>query len=204
MSDSKTDVVSDDSAADEAIMNMLNPDGQETAETANAATEPDEDSDIGDDGGADELGDKGKQALDRMKAKWRAERDARRELEEKLAEATDTDGSETQRRQIEAAALAKANARIVKAELKAAAAGKFADPADALYFLDPDDFEVDDDGNVDEDEIAAAVTDLLTRKPHLAAQGGPRKPQPDRSQGETGSGTATTAQQFAAALDGLI
>ncbi|USY19718.1 hypothetical protein NE857_31565 [Nocardiopsis exhalans] len=144
---------------------------------------PDDDADgQGDDAdpeGADQLGDAGKKALDAQKAKWKAERDRRKEIERQLAEATkpkDTDGEPTPeqiRADAEKAATARANRRIVRAEVKAAAAGKFADPGDALAFLDLDQFEVDADGELDPDEVSEAITELLTRKPHLAA--GPAK-----------------------------
>src|SRR5690606_20905504 len=38
----------------------------------------------------------------------------------------------------------------------------------------PEDFEVDDSGNVDETEIADAIEDLLKRKPYLGAKNRPR------------------------------
>ncbi|WP_017612109.1 hypothetical protein [Nocardiopsis salina] len=125
--------------------------------------------------GAAQLGDPGKKALAAQKQKWRSERDKRRELEKQLAEATKTkgDGDEPTPDQIRAdaeqAATAKANRRIVKAELKAAAAGRLADPSDVNAFIDLDQFEVDGDGELDADEISEAITDLLTRKPHLAS-----------------------------------
>jgi hypothetical protein len=75
---------------------------------------------------------------------------------------------------VEQAALSKANDRIRRSEVKAAAKGVLADPADAYKFLDLDSFEVDDDGNVDEAAIAKALTDLVADKPYLAAQGGKR------------------------------
>ncbi|RMB81285.1 hypothetical protein [Streptomyces shenzhenensis] len=129
----------------------------------------DDDQDDSEPDGADDLGDKGKRALDSMKGKWRAERDKRRELEQRLAQQGDADDSDKVRRQAEAQALAKANTRIVRAEVKAAAAGKLADPADAYKFLDLGQFEVDDDGNVDSDEVAEAIDDLIKSKPYLAA-----------------------------------
>lgn len=138
------------------------------------------DSDAGDDEddsdveGAESLGDAGKQALDRMKEKWRAERDARRALEEKLAAASTKDDAEAEQRQREAAALAKANQRILRSEVKAEAKGLLADPTDAFKFLDLEQFEVDNDGNVDSDEIRDALRDLVDKKPYLAAQGGRR------------------------------
>ena len=131
----------------------------------------------GDEGDEGALGDAGKKALDSQKAKWKAERDRRRQLEQQLAEATKpkgTDGEPTAeqiRADAETAATAKANKRIIKAELKAAAAGKLADPNDVNAFIDLDGFEVDADGELDPDEVTEAITDLLTRKPHLAAGG---------------------------------
>lgn len=68
-------------------------------------------------------------------------------------------------------ALAAANTKIAKANLRAAAAGKLADPMDALTFIDVSSFEVDDDGNTDEAALNAAIEDLITNKPYLAAQG---------------------------------
>lgn len=128
--------------------------------------------------GADQLGDPGKKALASMKDRWRTERDKRRALEQQLAErdrpADGETDSEALVRQAEAAAMAKANERIVRAEVKAAAAGKFADPGDALRFLDLEGFEVDDDGNLDADEVSDAIEDLLKSKPYLAAQSGKR------------------------------
>lgn len=123
----------------------------------------------GDEEGADDLGDKGKRALASMKGKWKSERDKRKELEDQLAQQGSADEAETVRRKAEQTALAKANTRILRAEVKAAAAGKLADPADAYKFLDLDQFEVDDDGNVDSEEVADAIDDLIKSKPYLAA-----------------------------------
>ncbi|MFH8805485.1 hypothetical protein ACH4F6_39090 [Streptomyces sp. NPDC017936] len=140
--------------------------------------------------GADALGDPGKKALDTMKGKLRAEREKRRSLEAQLAELNKpADGEQPDRdalvRQAEQTALARVNERLVKAEVRAAAAGKLADPADAHRFLDLSQFEVDADGNVDADEVAEAIDDLIKSKPYLAAQGGTPKP---RFQGTADSG----------------
>ena len=140
--------------------------------------------------GAEQLGDPGKNALDTMKGKLKAERERRRSLEAQLAERDKpADGDQPDPdalvRQAEATALARVNERLVKAEVRAAAAGKLADPADAHRFLDLSQFEVDADGNVDADEVAEAIDDLLTSKPYLAAQGGSTKP---RFQGTADSG----------------
>src|SRR5690625_7382824 len=107
-----------------------------------------------------------------MKEEWRTQRAKRREYEQKLAAATPKDQADADRRKVESEALAKANARIVRSEVKAAAAGKLADPSDAYKFLDLDQFEVDDDGNVDVDEIAEAIDGLIKNKPYIASHDG--------------------------------
>jgi ribosomal protein L35 len=155
------DVTTDDSHADETIT---------VDETTNTDT-PDTDATPE---GAESLGDAGKRALDSMKAKWKAERDTRRELERKLAESaapasTETPDLEAVKSQAAREATVKANARILRSEIKAAATGKFADVSDALLNLDLTAFEVDENGDVDADEIADAIQEVLTRKPHLAA-----------------------------------
>ena len=138
-----------------------------------------------DDAGSDQLGDAGKQALDRMKGQRNAARDELRAFKalgltpEQIAALTapkdgDQPDPEKIRRDAEAEATRKANSRIIRSEIRAAAAGKLADPADALAYLDMSRFEVDDDGEVDQDEVAEAIDDLLKKKPYLAAQGRPR------------------------------
>lgn len=133
--------------------------------------EPDEEpeGDEPDPDGADELGDKGKRALASMKGKWRAERDRAKELEQRLADKDGVDEAEQVRRKAEQDALSKANTRIVRAEVKAAAKGVLADPADAYKFLDLDQFEVDENGDLDSDEVAEAIEELIKSKPYLAA-----------------------------------
>lgn len=158
-------------------------DEDDDAEEGNGEQDDDGDqdngADDGDQGDGDEaLGDKGKRALDAMKGKWKGERDKRRALEQRITELEQGSGGdedpEAIRRQAQQEATAKANRRIVRAEIRAAAAGKLADPADALRFLDLDSFEVDDDGNLDDDEIADAIDNLVQAKPYLAAQSGKR------------------------------
>lgn len=129
--------------------------------------------------GEEALGDPGKKALDSMKAAKRDAEQKARDAEARLAEAlAKIDGkekehaAEQERRKVEDAALAKANERILKAEIRATAAGKLADPADALLYLNLTDFEVGDDGEVDSTALKAAIDDLVKSKPYLAAQGG--------------------------------
>lgn len=149
----------------------------ETAETTAETTETESAPE-----GSEALGDAGKKALDSMKSRWKTERDARRKLEEELEalRAPESTGTTDQpdaaeiKRQATRDANAKANARILRSEIKAAATGKLADPSDALALLDLSAFEVDANGDVDADEISEAIEDLLTRKPHLAATTRPR------------------------------
>lgn len=141
--------------------------------------------------GADQLGDPGKQALDRMKAQLKAERAAKRELERQLAEATKpADGEpvdpEKLREEGRRAALEEITGRLVASEVKAAAAGKLNDPADAIRFLDLTQFDVAADGSVDPDEIADAINDLVAKKPYLA-KSDPVAP-PPRFQGSADGG----------------
>lgn len=133
--------------------------------------------------GEEALGDPGKKALDAMKAEKRAAlqeaRDAKAERDALQArldgkEAEHAAATERQRAvdEANAAANAKANEKILKAEVRAAATGALADPADALLYLDLSQFEVGDDGDVDTAAVKAAIKTLVETKPYLAAQGG--------------------------------
>ncbi|WP_327376206.1 hypothetical protein OG393_21005 [Streptomyces sp. NBC_01216] len=147
-----------DPAGDEEGEEVPADDGEDDLEGG----EPDPD-------GAEALGDRGKRALASMKGKWHSEREKRKALEEQLAAKDGADEAENTRRQAEADALSKANTRILKAEIRAAAKGRLNDPKDALTFLDLDQFEVGEDGEIDPEEIEDAIEDLLKAKPYLAA-----------------------------------
>jgi hypothetical protein len=129
--------------------------------------------------GNEDLGEAGKKALNAMKAERNA---ARREARERQAELDklkadrDNDGKpaaeqekERIRSEARAEATAAANKRIIRADVRAAAKGKLADPADALAFLDLEQFEVTDDGDTDSEAITDAIDELLAKKPHLGA-----------------------------------
>jgi len=58
--------------------------------------------------------------------------------------------------------------RLVRAEVRAVAAGRLADPADAIKFLDLSSFTTKS-GEIDGAAIAKAVDELLVGKPYLAA-----------------------------------
>lgn len=135
------------------------------------------------DGG--DLGDAGKKAIAKEREARKAAEKRAKALEAQLAErdakgaagakddAGDDDGKPDAaqiRRDAETAAAVKANARILAAEVKAAAAGKLADPSDAARYLDLAEFEVGDDGSVDADAITEAISDLIKKKPYLAAK----------------------------------
>lgn len=100
----------------------------------------------------------------------------RQELEELRAFKAKSEGTEAEyqlsleTQRIQQEALAAANARILKSELKALATGKLADPTDAALYVDLTKFSVSDDGEVDSDALTNAIADLLEKKPHLAAQ----------------------------------
>jgi hypothetical protein len=146
-------------------------------------------------GDAAALGDAGKKALDAMKADRNKARDeARKAREEADALKAQIEGrekehkAEQEKRAAEQAALSKANERILKAEIRAQASGKLADPQDALRFMDLSSFEVGDDGEVDAEAITEAISDLISKKPYLAVQDG------KRFQGDADAGTRKEAR----------
>ncbi len=138
--------------------------------------------------GDDKLGEGGKKAL-------QAERDARtaaearvKELEAKLSRkpkpddkgdaGKDSDGkgdppldAEALKKEVRDEIAAETNARLIRAEVKAAAAGKLADPADAPKFIDLAKIKIGEDGDPDAKQIKKAIEDLLKDKPYLAANG---------------------------------
>lgn len=123
-----------------------------------------------------ELGEGGHKAL-------QAERDARAKAEREAAAAkaeadelrkkhqtTEERALEDAKKAGRAEALAETNAKLVRSEVKALAAGKLADPADAAALLgDLDRFVVK--GEVDGAAIAKAIDELVKAKPYLAAGG---------------------------------
>jgi len=151
-----------------------------TTETATVTdeTQVDESAETQAEDGTADLGDAGKKALDAMKAERNAARaDARAkatELEQFRSAAALKDkpaeeqALEAARAEARTEATTKANERILRADLRAAATGKLADPADASLYINLSEFTVTDDGDTDSDALTDAITDLLARKPHLA------------------------------------
>ena len=167
----------------------------DTTTTDDATTEPVEGETADTTEGETALGDAGKKALDAMKAERndarKQAREVREELERLRSEAALKDkpaeeqALEAARAEARVEAAGKANERILRSELRASATGKLADPSDAALYIDLTDFEVGDDGEVDSDALNDAITDLLTRKPHLAA-GKPNRFDGDADQGARG------------------
>lgn len=131
--------------------------------------------------GADKLGDPGKRALDAMKARYKAERDARKELERKLAEVVKKsadDGDKPDLEEIRRKAAEEARAEMLRErvldKIEARAGRRFVDAEDAAALLlrrhDVDDFI--DGGKVDMDAIAEALEELGESKPWLLATKG--------------------------------
>jgi hypothetical protein len=157
--------------------------------------------------GADALGEPGKRALDSMKSKWAAEKAKAKALQEQLdalnAKPADEKTPEDYQREADARATAKANERVLKADLRLAAKDILIDPSDAFLNLDLSQFEADADGEFDPEEIADALKDLVKRKPHLgktAAQGGKRVPMVAADPVDKPSNPPSLDEQIAAAV----
>jgi hypothetical protein len=153
----------------------------------------DADGDDGQDSDDDpKLGPAGERAL---AAERKARRDAEKrakDLQSQLDAKNQQDESEHEKAVREASDAArseereKANTRILRAELKARAGTKLADPEDAPNLIDLSKFEVAEDGTVDTDKLDKAVDKLLEKKPYLksgakpagkpTADGGARPP----------------------------
>lgn len=118
------------------------------------------------------LGDAGKRALEserearrdaeaRAKAAERAAKDATSDREKAIADAK----AEARREVLE-----EANVRLLRAEIKAAATGKLANPELAVKLLDLSSFKVADDGSVEVKAITTAIDKLLETDPYLSAK----------------------------------
>lgn len=151
------------------------PEADATPEPTSTPTEDTEDA---------PLGPAGEKALNEWKARAKAaEADAKkaREYETELTKLREAQMSE-QEKAVEAArnegrteAATLANARLFRAELKAAAKGKLAnpdllaDPDVALKLLDLGEYPITATGDIDAEAISAAVDSFIEREPYLAA-----------------------------------
>lgn len=129
---------------------------------------------------ADDDPDKGaKNALVAEREARRAEREERKQLRDELAalkqqladkeKPAEEAALDAARREAEQAANAKANERIVKAELRAAAAGKVSNLTALARLVDASQIEVDDDGNPSSGDIEDAIATFLTEYPEFAS-----------------------------------
>lgn len=130
-----------------------------------------------------ELGDAGKKALDAMKAKWRAERDRAKKLQDELAAATKPAPPEGEpvdldalRKQIRDEARTEVLKERALDKIEAKAAGRFKDPEDALLRLGRNVDDFIDGGTIDLDAIEDALADLLVKRPDFGVtQGEPKR-----------------------------
>jgi hypothetical protein len=111
----------------------------------------------------------------RLTSALNAERKARAVAEReanKLRDLTATDAEkavQAAKEEGRAEAVKEMAGRLVETEVRAAAAGKLADPADAVRLLDVAEF-VGDDGTIDRAAIDSAIAELVESKPYLAAE----------------------------------
>lgn len=87
---------------------------------------------------------------------------------------------------------AKFATQVLHSEVRVAAAGKLADPSDAVRLLDLARFKVADDGTVDSAAITSAIDELVKSKPYLAPSA-PSVKATDTGQGAR-NGNATVSQ----------
>lgn len=139
----------------------------------------------------DQLGASGKAALAAERADRRAAekalKDAQARIDE-LSTATQTADEKAKAAAARAVAeakaevrkevLAEANARLLKSEIRAAAAGVLADPGDAVNLLGDLERFTDESGEPNEKAIKSAIDKLVRDKPYLAAAGTRTSPLP--------------------------
>lgn len=101
---------------------------------------------------------------DQLKAELDQLRAGQMSEQEKALEAARQEAADAARAEVESSY----RTRLDAADVKAAAA-KFADPADAVLFLNLDDLPRDATGALEPKALAEALDEILTSKPHLAA-----------------------------------
>lgn len=114
-----------------------------------------------------------KKALAAARKDAKDERRLRTAAERQLADKdrpADELAIEAAKREARDAVLGEANARIVRAEVKGALAGKVTDLALALAVIDTADIDVSEDGDVDPASVESAISALIEKHPSLAAK----------------------------------
>lgn len=176
---------------------------QEIAEQAEQTEPAQTELGEGEQSGDEPLGEPGKKALEAERAKRKEfERKAKRadDLEAEIQQLREQQMSDQEKaldkarkeaaKEARAEAMSEANKRLFRAEVKAAAVGKVADPellADpdvALRLLGLDEVPVTEAGDVDAEAISDALDALVESKPYLAV--GDRQPVPGGDQGPRG------------------
>lgn len=121
------------------------------------------------------LGEGGKRALQAERELRKAAEETAKTAQAEAERALKNGATEIEKAKAEARAearaevLAEANQRLLKAEVKAAAAGKLRRPEYATSLLDLSQFAVSDDGMVDAKAIESAIDKLVEDDPDLAA-----------------------------------
>jgi hypothetical protein len=125
----------------------------------------------------DQLGDAGKRALaEERTARATAEKEAKAakaELE-KLRKASMSENEKAvadAKAEGRKEALSESNVRLLRSEVRAAAAGKLADPSDAPALLGDLDRFLTEAGDVDSKSLSSAIDELVKAKPYLAPAG---------------------------------
>lgn len=138
-----------------------------------------------------------------LRAAVAAERRKRQQLETDIDKLRKAQMSESEKAMAEAkaegrkAALSEVSSRLLAAEVRAVAADRMADPADAVHLLDLDGL-VDDEGTVDTKALIARIDALLVDKPYLAKSGAARAAAAKAPQGARpdGGGDRTSGDNF--------
>lgn len=165
---------------------MPDPDGKDDDTGGKGGEKPD----AGDENEDEQLGEAGKKALE-------AERQSRKALERQLkGQSAELDKLRRQsmsdqekavdeaKAEARKAALGEVSERLLAAEITTLAAGKLADPSDAVGLVDRDGL-TDADGAPDKEAISKAIDELVKRKPYLA--NGERRPKSLPGGGATSS-----------------
>lgn len=121
------------------------------------------------------------------KTNGRAIKDLTKEIERiKASSATDEEKKSNEvRAEAAKAEREKLSKPLKRAAVKAAAAGRLANPSAALRLVDLEEIEIDDDGEIDEDTVTKAIDALLEEMPELKAKGA-GKSGADTSNGKDG------------------
>lgn len=141
------------------------------------------------------LGDAGKAALDAERSARKAAEKEAREAKAALKKREEADMSEQDRAVAQARregadeVTSAYRTRLLNAEIRARAAGRFANPEVALKLVDVGDKGFDDEGEINASAIDAEITRLLKDEPYLAAKA-TTTPPPDFDGGKGSGGGA--------------